>query len=1135
MHLVANGKAVPLTGRRGLKPRLTSQTAFIMRFSAILFLGISLHVTAVAHSQNVTVSAKNVSLENVFRQIRNQTGYTFVYRQEWMEQTNKVNLDLANAPLKAVLDSCFKNQPFSYSIVRKTIVLREREAFALLPERELIDLSVQDIIVRGRVVDDNGEAVSGASVVLKGTKVGTSTDKNGEFSISVPEAGGTLVVSFVGFVAQEVKLTPGRTSVSVKLVRAEAKMDDVVVTGIVNRKKESFTGASVSFKGDELKMIGNQNIIQSLKTLDPSFILTENNLAGSNPNTLPDIEIRGKSSITTETLRDEFSADPNQPLFILDGFETSLRMIVDLDMNRVESITLLKDAASTAIYGARAANGVVVIETKKPKPGAMQLYYTGDFRVEMPDLRDYNMMNAEEKLEFERLAGRYTIYSSTLHEQQLQLDALYNSRLKRVREGVNTYWLSEPVQTGFTNGHSLRADGGDANTRYGLGVQYRKVTGAMKGSGRDTWGANFDIIYRKGKFNVSNKLFANGYTANESPYGSFSAFANANPYFAKRNEDGEVTRYLEISTGRVLNRDTIGNPLYDALLNNFNTTKNFSLQNNLQVTYNLNNDIQIQGSAQVKKDNGDQVIFYAPEHSMFLGKSAFERGRHTNKRISSFGYQANVMVSYGRLFGGIHQVNANLRAEVQENRNEAYSAVSIGFPSGTNGNPAFAFGYDVNGKPSTAYSLYRRNNVLLSGSYTFNRQLVADFSYRLDGSTSFGSNKKYSPFWSTGIAWNLHNTNVIADQNWINVLRLKANIGLTGNQNFGGFTSISVYTFEDLVNNFGQGVTLSTLGNPNMEWQNTLQTNIGADFTLFGNKVSGFVNAYRKYTDPLVVALDLPSSTGLYKYPKNVGHLTNNGIEANLKYSPIYRPAERVVLTFGYTGIFQKAVFGGLNNELESLNKVQQENKTLLRYRDGYSPEDIWAVYSYGIDPATGRELFRRKSDGLATFEYSSDDIVRVGNSRPLTEGVFSTNFSFKGLNLGVFLRYRFGGDVFNTALFNKVENITDANIGNNQDKRALYDRWKNPGDISRFKGISITEATQMSSRFVQEENTITGESINLGYDFQNKKFLKRIGMKTLRLNAYMNDIFRISSIQRERGIDYPFARSVSFSINASF
>ncbi|MCK7554830.1 hypothetical protein MKQ70_07360 [Chitinophaga sedimenti] len=187
-----------------------------------------------------------------------------------------------------------------------------------------------------------------------------------------------------------------------------------------------------------------------------------------------------------------------------------------------------------------------------------------------------------------------------------------------------------------------------------------------------------------------------------------------------------------------------------------------------------------------------------------------------------------------------------------------------------------------------------------------------------------------------------------------------------------------------------------------------------------------------------------------------------------------------------------------------------------------------------GIDPTTGREVFVDRF-GQYTYTYSAADIVRVGNARPLVEGVVSSNLSLKGFTLGLNFRYRLGAEIFNNAVFEKVENITDGEILNNQDKRALYDRWKKPGDVAKFKAISLTGTTPMSSRFVQEENVIIGESLNMGYEFNNRRWMKKAGLTSLRLNAYMNDIFYFSTITRERGIDYPFAKSASFSVRAGF
>src|SRR5690606_26677678 len=210
-------------------------------------------------------------------------------------------------------------------------------------------------------------------------------------------------------------------------------------------------------------------------------------------------------------------------------------------------------------------------------------------------------------------------------------------------------------------------------------------------------------------------------------------------------------------------------------------------------------------------------------------------------------------------------------------------------------------------------------------------------------------------------------------------------------------------------------------------------------------------------------------------------------------------PQQRTVWTLGFIGSTVKSKYAGFNNKLEGLNKQQQQSSSLIRFSDGYSPEDLWAVYSFGIDPATGKELFLKKN-GQYSFEYDPTDIEVVGNSRPILEGVLSSNLTLKGFTFGINVRYRYGGDVFNSALFNKVENISLANISENQDKRALYDRWKKPGDITQFRGITISESTPMSSRFVQEDNTFSGESINIGYDFSTSKWLDHLHLSSLRI-----------------------------------
>ncbi|MBC9911649.1 SusC/RagA family TonB-linked outer membrane protein [Chitinophaga varians] len=1074
----------------------------------------------------VTLKANNMAVPEFLRQLNRQTKLRFLYNQEEMMQLPPVTLQVRNEPLDKVLEAAFKGQRVYYNITNGTLVLRYRPTLEQTPVQ-----ATQTPPLTGTITDEEGQPLSHATIQEAGTNRGTYTNEKGFFTFPVTD-GSILRISYVGM--EPLTMPVGKKRDMKVSLKRNAASKEVVVTGMVTRNRESFTGAVATFTGAELKAIGNQNVVQSLKTLDPSFVIVENNSLGANPNAMPNVEVRGKTSLSTSQVKDQFGQDPNLPLFILDGFETQLRNIIDLDMNRVESITILKDAASTAMYGARAANGVVVVETRKPKQGELQVYYSGDFRVEIPDLRSYNLMDAREKLAFEKLAGRYTKRESDQAQRQVYLDSIYSAHRALVEQGVNSYWLNEPVQIGFTQGHSVYAGGGDEQLRYGVGLNYKKINGAMKGSGRDAWGSTVDLTYRRGRFNISNKLNVSGYTAHESPYGSFSNFAGASPYFPKRLPDGSLAKYLDKPEGDSLNKTiNVVNPLYNATLNSFDVTKNMGVQDNLQMIWSFNSYLRLQGGLQLSKETTTRENFVSPLNSTFDNNSIYEKGTYKNTRTDVFSYQANVMLTYARVLKE-HSITGNLRAEAQESATRGYMTAAQGFPESSNGNPAFAFSYQTNSRPGVTIDKYRRVNALASVNYMYDSRYMLDLTYRIDGSTAFGSNRKFSPFWSAGIGWNLHQESFFRGLTWVNRLKLRADIGSTGNQNFSSFSSADLYQYYQNINPFGQGAALLAVGNPDLKWQNTLNTNIGTDVTLFDNRFNLTFNAYNKKTDPLIVILTLPTSTGLSGFPANLGYMMTRGVEALANYAVIYKPKQRIIWRVGYTGSMVRSRYEGFNNQLDGLNKQQQDAKSLARFRDGRSPDDIWAVPSLGIDPATGREVLVRKN-GETTFDYNTDDIAVVGNSRPRMEGVVSSNLTYGPFSLGINLRYRWGADLFNTALYNKVENISRGALAYNQDKRALYDRWKSPGDVTAFKGISMTSKTEMSSRFVQRENTMVGESINMGYEMLTQPWLKKAGMQSLRLNAYLNDIFRWSTVRAERGTEYPFTNTIAFSVSASF
>ncbi|MCH5719792.1 SusC/RagA family TonB-linked outer membrane protein [Niabella hibiscisoli] len=543
-----------------------------------------------------------------------------------MRNAEKITLSVDRAPLADVLNRVLAPNGLGYSIDDKIVIIRKITEKVVVRKKEVAPVTMAPVepvrtIVRGTVKNEDNDPVSGASIIVEGTKRGTSTDGKGEFSLDV-DPGQTLLVSAVGYNTTRVKVGSSLTlHIILKLID---KTEEVVTvnTGMYTRKKETYTGAVATFSGADLRKVGNQNLVQSLRSVDPSFLIMENNFQGSNPNVLPTIELRGQSSLTTSTnsLVDEFADNPNQPLFVLDGFETSLKTITELDVTQVASINILKDASATAIYGSRASNGVIVVETIRPQLGTVRLRYTGDFSFELPDLSGYNMMNAREKLEFERLSGAFRASVGMPELANSYYGPLYSEKLQFVESGVNSYWLTDPLQTGFFQRHSLYADGGNQYLSFNVGGTYKAQQGVMIGSGNKEWSGRVNLTYRKNKININNNLYINGYKQDNSNYGSFSTWVNTNPYFEKAAAD---VKYLyefynwntEYGNGYEYMR--AANPFYNASLNSFNNAKSYTITNNLQLNYNVTNNLRIQGALQVGGSNTEANVFKSPLHTDF--------------------------------------------------------------------------------------------------------------------------------------------------------------------------------------------------------------------------------------------------------------------------------------------------------------------------------------------------------------------------------------------------------------------------------------------------------------------------------------------------------------------------------------
>ena len=1097
----------------------------VLQLSLAILLGLaplSFPTTAKAEttqvkSDRVTLSLQNVTVEQMFSQIKKQTGYNFVISSELSKNLRRVSVTANNEAVKSVLERVLNPLNCTFDIDGRVITIY----------RKLSDN--RNRTISGYVKDENGDVLVGVPICIGDSRVCTVTDANGFYTFKIPSETCDIKLTYVGMKTQYVTIPGGTAPVNKDVVMgSDTQLEEVVVTGIFTRKKESFTGSAATYTAKELKDMGTSNVLQSLKTLDPAFAIIEDTQFGSDPNRLPNMEIRGKSSMLGQ--RDELATDPNQPLFILDGFESSLQAINDLDINRIESITILKDAASTAIYGSKAANGVVVVETVKPKAGQLQVSYTGNFNVTVPDLSSYNMMDATEKTEFERLAGKYDpdiVETPYRTDTEIRLGEQYYERLRSIAQGVNTDWLAQPVRVGVNQKHSLYVQGGSETFMFGIGGMYNGNTGVMKGSDREVFSGNLDMIYRVKKFQFSNKFSLSNASYN-NPVVGYQEYVNANPYYRIYDEEGMLIQWLEY------NEDVqMANPLWNASLNSENHGNDLTLSNHFQAEWTPNEMWKARARFGVTYDTDAARVFTSPDNTnQILNKVNGKRGEYTKTSTNALSYEGDVSLTFAKLFAGIHRINAVIGGDIYHTKTSVEGYTAEGFPQGDFRKPSFAAGYLQDGVPTYYDAISRSVNGYLNFGYALMDRYLMDFSLRENGSSVFGSSSKWNTTWSVGLGWNIHMEPFIQDNfKWINYFKLRGSWGNPGNQSFDSGRTLITYALQSgNLNYFGIGALAQQIGNPNLKWQITQDKNVGLDLTLFDNRVSFTVDYFHKVTDPLLIGITMPLSSGTTSYFSNAGKQTSQGMTFTAQYYILRNLEKRIMWSIRATGRTQTNEINGIGNMLDAFNNSGRGSST-TRYFDGADPDDIWVVKSAGIDPSTGKELFY-DLDGNPLYDYSYDYEQVCGNSRPDLEGVLGSSLTIGGFSASVNFRYQLGADVFNTALWNKVENV---DMLYNQDRRALYERWHKAGDIVSFKDIRDVNPSPMTSRFIQNEKTLTLESVHLEYQFFSDSWIKHLGLGSLRVFADARDLVRLSTIRAERGTTYPFARTIECGVSLNF
>ena len=1004
--------------------------------------------------------------------------------------------------------------------------------------------------VTGIVIDEESVPVAGAGVVLKGTTIGVSTEADGTFRLEMESPGPEFVLefSFIGMKTREVKVKPrdGRADMEVVLEMDQNELDQVVVTGIFNRRKESYTGSAVTMKGEDIKKVSTTNIAKAISVIDPSFRVMDNFEMGSDPNRLPDMRMRGTSTLPggssgsgdLVSLQGEYDTYPNQPLLMLDGFEIDVQTMADLDPDRIASITILKDASATAIYGSKASNGVIVIETLAPRPGAINVTYSGSVRVEIPDLSSYNLMNSEEKILVEKLAGLYP-------ENDLASLRDYESRLREVRRGVDTYWLSQPLRTAVQHRHAVTLEGGSQALRYKLYAGLNETPGVMKGSKRSTQTASLDLSYRLSKFQLKNSVTVDNAVGTDSPYGSFSQYAMLNPYLRPYDEDGNVNKVMQ--TWNMLysgsgNTYEIANPMYNATFHSLDRTTSLTIRELFKLEYRPADAWILQANVSLSKGISKDEVFRPGYHTAFNNVTdPTLKGDFSRAQSESFNYAIDFTAMYNKVFREKHYVTANLRYSVDQNQSETYGALVTGFPNDTMDHILFGQKYSENmtGSENTSRSI---GGVLTAG-YSYMYRYSFDATIRVDGSSQFGRDNRFAPFWSAGFKWDITNEPFMKSVEWMDDLVFATSYGITGTQGFAPYQSRQVYSYSDLMQYYlssdATGIELVALGNDKLKWQQTATWNTRLELSLLKGRITARAEYYIKNTENSLAQITLAPSLGFSSYPANMGTLQNQGVELNIAFIPYRNEAKEAYWVISANGSHNRNKLTRISEALSRMNELNASTESispLPRYVEGQSTTAIWAVRSLGIDPSTGDEILLKR-DGSVTSEYDPVDAVICGDTEPKWQGNVNTSFNYMGFGINLGFTYRFGGQMYNSTLVQKVEN---ADLRYNADRRVLQLRWQNPGDVAQYKRLTNSangSNTQQTSRFVMNENLFQMSSLSLTYRMDNNEypFLRRLHISSMRWSFNMEDIFYLSSIKRERGTDYPFSRQFALSLNLVF
>lgn len=963
--------------------------------------------------------------------------------------------------------------------------------------------AAQSRIVSGKVTSsEDGGSLPGVNVLVKGTNVGTITDTDGNFSIELPEGNSVLQFSFIGYQTIEVNVG-GRSSVSVVLQTDAKELTEVVVTGYREENKRGLTGTINTVSAKNIQDVPMASIDQILQGRAPGVLVLG---SSGQPGSAANVTIRGRGSIAAGT----------DPLYVLDGVPIDPQSFNSLNPNDYDLVSILTDASATSIYGSRAANGVILLNSKKGKSGKTKFFYNSQYGVANPPENKLELMNSNEKIDYELSRGT-------------SLASLTPAEIAELRS-INTDWADVLFQSGRFQSHELTAQGGNNNTTFFVSGSFLSQEGTVKTTLLERYTTRFNLTHESGPFRFAMNSTV-GYSQNTNTregdafIGSpLNAVRWANPYEKPYDDNGEFTA---IRTGQP-------NPLQE-LLGNTNDRRDLKLVGSINMAYDLPiKGLTIRTLLGVDYDQSDGTTY--TDRTTYQGQQAtgqqgsFGRG---------FGYDARFIntnsINYSASFGTEHSLTVGLFQET--NYRQAKNFGFTGF--GLTGNLKNEAGLTVS---NTFLPVLGGNNsesglssYFTDVKYGFKDRYHLSLGLRRDASSRFGSGNKNANFYSIGANWILSDESFFAGlAKTINLLKLNVSYGTSGNQDIGDYQSKELYSSVAGFSYDGtSGVRLVQLANPGLKWETQNMFDISLEFGVLSNRISGKIGFYNRLTSDLLFNTPLSRTTGFNSIIQNVGSLRNRGIEFSIS-ADVVRTQN---FTWNVSGNFTNNV-----NEVVEIYGDQSRLPTGLTILEKGKPFGTNFMVEYaGVNPANGDALYR-KLDGTITNVFSSNDLRTFGTRFAPRFGGFTNTFTYRGLELSAFFTWVQGNEIYN----NDRTNVEDPTYLVDQMAKSNLRAWKQPGDItdvprqSTVDGLTTADYQRQTSRYLEDGSFLRLRNVIVSYSLPST-VVQKMRISSLRVFAQGQNVFTYTKFLgwdpelaagTLTGAQYPALRTITFGVN---